>query len=79
MHQNEPLDQRQSNAQSAFRAIQSPIGLSEEIENMWQKFWGDADSRIANPNHRLLAFLLNGEPDVAAFVRILGGIVQQID
>ena len=63
----------------ALRTIQRPIGLSKEVEDVRQKFRSNANPGIADPNDRLSAFLLNGEPDMTTFVRILRGIVEQID
>ena len=47
------------------------------------KTWGresgsDAEARIPHTQHRFVALLLDGEPDVTAFVGVLGGIGQQV-
>ena len=62
-----------------MRAVQGSFRLREKIEDAREQFGGDADARIPHPQHRLVAFLLNGEPDVSAVGRVFGGIGEQVD
>ena len=46
---------------------------------MRQKFAGNADAGVAHPKHRLVALLFNTEPDLPAFIGVLGRVGEQID
>ena len=78
VHLDQPLHQRQADAQPALRALQRPVHLGEHVEDAGQHLGRDADAGVPDPDHRLLAVPLDGEPDAPAALGVLGGVVQQV-
>ena len=78
VHLDQPLHQRQPDAQAALRAVERAIDLREEVEHLGQHLRGNADAGVAHAEHRLLPFPRRGNPDRAALRRVLGGVVEQV-
>ena len=74
MHLDQPLHKRQPNPQAALSTIQRPLSLCEEIEDTRQEFRCDTDARIPHAQHAIIA-LLDGQPNMAALLGILGGVL----
>ena len=54
------------------------IDLREEFEDSAELVRGEADARISDSDHRLVAFFLDREPNATAPVRELAGVVEQV-
>ena len=74
MHFDQPLDQGQSDAQTACRSIKSLIDLREQIEHSIQHFSRDADSRVSRRRPRQgRRDLVHRAQEARAAARILEG------
>ena len=73
------MHQRQPDAQPAFRAVERPFRLREELEDTGQEFGGYADPCVPHPHYTLVALGLDGQPNVTAFMRVLGRVHEQVD
>src|SRR6185369_10567821 len=60
------------------RALQRSIDLREEFEDSAKLVRAEADASITDPNHRLVALFLDREPNTAAPIGELAGIVEQV-
>ena len=78
VHFHQILDQGQTEPQPAARALQRRIDLREHLEDSAKLVGGDADARVPDSDDRLLAFLLDREPDATALVGELAGVVQEV-
>ena len=55
VHLDDPLDERQADAEAAARASAGAIGLPEHVEHARQHLGMDADAGVADADHRLVA------------------------
>ena len=78
VHLHQALDQAQADAQPALGAVEAPLGLHEQVEDVRQLLGGDADARVPDPEHRAPPSRPAVSADVAARVGVLGGVVQQV-
>ncbi len=78
VHLDQPLDQRQADAQAALRAFARAVGLREQVEHARQHVGRQADARVLHHDHRVVAIALGQHLDVAALGRVLGRVVQQV-
>src|SRR6185369_5714480 len=75
---DEPPDQRESNPESALRALERAVDLIEHLEEARQRVLRHADTGILHPYHHTIVLPLGGEPDVAAARGVLRGVVEQV-
>ena len=54
------------------------VDLREHVEDVGQLVGGDADAVVPHRHHDVAALTLGGQGDLAAAVRVLGGVVQQV-
>ncbi len=78
MHLDQPLDQGQSDAQSAVRAVERALGLREEIEYSRQQVARDPDAGITHAQDDLVVGALSQHVDTAARRSELRGVVYEI-
>ena len=60
------------------RERSSDVSTCVNISKMRKLLGGDADAGVLNPDDRLLALALGSQPNAAAFVGELAGVVQQV-
>ena len=77
-HLDEAADDRKSDAQTPFGAIDCPIQLREQLEDAEQRFLRYSHSRVANAQHDVIVLLLDRNRDPAARLRVLRRIGKQI-
>jgi hypothetical protein len=75
MQLNKFLHQRQPNPQTALCLPPRCVYLNKDIEDVGQVIVGDADSGVANADCDLITVPLDGQPDVATLITVLGSIV----
>ena len=78
MQFDEPAHESQANAQSPLRAIEAPIDLREELEDVGKQFRRNANARIANLDDDAIVRDRRGERDLPAGLGILRGVVQEV-
>ena len=52
--------------------------MREQVKDVRQERGSDAEARIPHAQHRFVALLLGGEPDVTAFLGVLGGVGEEV-
>ncbi len=70
--------EREADAEPALRTLIRAVRLREQIENARQHVDGNADAAVAHRHDGMVAFAAPGEPDLPAFLRVLGRVVQQV-
>ena len=78
VHLDQPLDQRQPDAEAAGGPLDAPVHLGEHVEDAAQRLGRDADPVVADGDDDLLAAPLGGEPDVPAARGVLGAVGEQV-
>ena len=79
VHLDEPLDQRQADAQAALRALSERSTCANMSNTRGSISGGDADARCRAPRSRASSPSRSAEqPDAAAPGGVLGGVVQQV-
>jgi hypothetical protein len=77
MQFDEPLHERQANAQTALRFFRATIRLIEHIEQARQRVARDANAGISHPDDPLLACSHGADKKLAATFGILRRVVEQ--
>ena len=75
---DQPLDQRQADAEPALRPHQRRFRLREHLEDARQHLGGDADAVVLDRHDHVAPLPLGTQPDAAAFLGVLGGVVEQV-
>ena len=78
MHLDELADHCQSDTQSALRAIQRSRRLSEEFKHVRERIGDYTDSSVSYAQHYPIAFLLQAQPNVAAFGSVFHSVVEEV-
>ncbi len=78
MQLDQPLDQRQADAQPALRPHQRPLRLRENLEDARQHLGHDADAVVLDRHDHVAPLPLGGQPDATAILGVLGGVVEQV-
>ncbi len=78
VHLDQRLHERQADAETVARSLQRRIHLREHLEEIRQMLGGNADPVIAHADNRLLALVLDRQPDVTVLVGELASVVQQV-
>ena len=78
VHVGQLLYERQADAQPALRAVQGALGLGEQVEHLGQQLRDDAHAVVPHPHDRLMVLRADRQPDVPAFGRILGRVIQEV-
>src|SRR5215469_7818711 len=78
VHFDEPLDDRQSNAEAAARVCQRLLALHEQIEDLRQDRPRYAGTVIAHHDRDPSARLVYRDPDFTDWIGLLHGVVQQV-
>jgi hypothetical protein len=78
---DQPLREREADAQAPRRAVQRAVGLREQVEDLRQKRFIDPHAIVAHAHLGmvLLASVFAPNLDAAFRVRVLGGVVEQVD
>ena len=81
MQRHQPLREREADAQAPRRAVQRAIGLREQVEDLRQELFIDPYAVVAHADLGmvLLASVFAPDLDAASRVRVLGGVVEQVD
>jgi hypothetical protein len=72
------LHDGQADAQPALRLLQRPIDLRKHVEHPGQHLRRDADAGVLDADDRLVALTLDRQPDAAAPLAVLDGVVEQV-
>lgn len=72
-------DQRQADAEPALRPVGRARGLREQVEYLRQQIRVDADAIVFDIDDETIARSVHGQRDGAAFRRVLGRVVEQVD
>ena len=78
VHFNQPVRQRETDAQPAGRSLENVSFLVKHLEQMRQRIRRNANPGIAHADHRLTVTDLRGKGDPAAARRELHGVVQDV-
>ena len=78
VHFRQPPGKRQTDSQSAFGTIERLFRLREKLKHLGQHFGRNADTVVSHAKHGFAIAAFDGQPDVTAFGRIFGRVVQQI-
>src|SRR5262245_19303406 len=78
MHLDQLTDQRQTNSQSALRALKRSINLHEDVEDVWQLVRRNSDTSIAHSDDDLIIRLLGLKPNLTSFFTVLRSVIKQV-
>lgn len=78
MHLGESARQREPDAQPALPAIARAFSPREHLEHLGQHLGRDAHARVADGNRRRIALVPDADHDIAAIIRVLGRVAEQI-
>ncbi len=75
---DEAADESQADTQSSLGTVQRSIGLGKEIEDARKHLGAQANAVVAHSHNRFVALEIRGQDNLAAPIRVLGGVVQQV-
>ena len=78
VHLDETLDEREPDAEAAFRSRERTFTLHEEVEDAFDEVGRHADSRILDDENGHLARHVDGDRDRAAVGRVLHRVGHQV-
>ena len=78
MHLHQSTGERQAEAQPAPRSVHGLLGLSKELEDSWQHFSSNADSRIGDAKNGFAVFAHDIDVYRAAARREFDRVVQHV-
>ena len=78
LHLDQPSHEREADAEAALRAVERALELRERLEHHRQRARGDAHAGVAHAEHGIATFVRQLDLDLAARVRVLRRIVDQV-
>ena len=78
VHFDDPLHEREADAEAAARAPAGAIGLAEHVEHPRQHLRVDAHAGVRDADHGLVAVAAEGDRDRLARLAVLCAVVQQV-
>src|SRR5262245_55746126 len=78
VHLDEPLDEMQSDPESGMRSIERTIDLREHLEDAGAFVDRNADARVADDHHGIVAVTLDDNGDASPGFGVLARIVEQV-
>ena len=78
MRLDKVADHREPNSETATLKRNSTLILNEELENVRQSIWRNADAIVGNLDHDRAGFCFCSQRDGAARWRVLRCVVEQI-
>ncbi len=78
MHFDEASDQREADAEAALGTVKRAVALHEEVEYAREQVFGDSNAGVADVDSDLVAFANGIQPNTAAGIGVLSGVIEQI-
>ena len=78
VHLGQPADEREPDTETSLRALRLRMHLREQLEDPRQQLRRNADARVGDLDHRVLALAPDAQPDPAAGIHELRGVVQDV-
>jgi hypothetical protein len=78
VHLDQAAHHGQADPQPALPAPDRAVGLGEHVEHARQRFGRDADPGVAHRDQRHPVLAPDLDPDAAARIGVLGGVVEQV-
>jgi hypothetical protein len=75
---DDPLHDRETDAEPTARAIERAIALREHVEDAPRELARDARAVVAYANEGATAAARRGDVDVTAGIRVAGGVVEEV-
>src|SRR5205823_10949692 len=77
VHLDQPLHQREADAQSALGAVERAGALHEKIEHFGPQRGGNADARVTHAQHRLVILATHRNGDVSSLRSVLDRVADE--
>ena len=74
VHLQQPMNQRQTDAEPSLPTFVLGMDLCKEIKNSWQLLSGNTHARVTDADGDFATFLAHGKRDVSTWLRVFGGI-----